>query len=53
MQTLSLLKRRPVHHRAGMTRVVKQLSCIDPIANRDLQKVSTISEYRRNRVRAK
>lgn len=21
MQTLSLLKRRPVHHRAGMTRV--------------------------------
>ena len=52
MQKFSLLKRRLVRHRAEYDRLYltrdQQLSCFDPIANRDHQRASTIREYRRN-----
>ncbi|WLX39920.1 LysR family transcriptional regulator [Klebsiella pneumoniae] len=48
----SLLKRRPVRHRAEYDRLYltrdQQLSCFDPIANREHQRASTTREYRRN-----
>ncbi|WP_329958071.1 LysR substrate-binding domain-containing protein [Klebsiella pneumoniae] len=52
MQKFSLLKRRPVRHRAEYDRLYltrdQQLSCFDPIANREHQRASTTREYRRN-----
>lgn len=45
MQKFSLLKRRPVRHRAEYDRLYltrdQQLSCFDPIANREHQRAST------------
>ncbi|HGK5871663.1 TPA: LysR family transcriptional regulator [Klebsiella pneumoniae] len=52
LQKFSLLKRRPVRHRAEYDRLYltrdQQLSCFDPIANREHQRASTTREYRRN-----